>query len=234
VARAFELQELRDRTRELSDQQNSKFVADSQLDVMINQGIAKAWKQMCRIAPARFRKTKEETTTDGTLVYTLPDDFMSLVGVDYIISAGPPRRFHSLLPYNFQERERYQYGGSEYPWYSALRYEAVKGYTDGADNSLLFSANPGANIYDIHYCQAPQLLVEDTDKFDGIAGHEDIACYEAVVSILNKEESDPSAALIQLKAEYDDIRANMAIARDDGIPRQITNMKRRGSDWPLY
>lgn len=233
MARAKTLTQLRDRTRELGDQQNSEFVADAQLDVMINQGIAKAWKEITRIAPSRFRKTKILTTTDNTLVYTMDSDFMTVVGVDYITSVGPPRRFISLLPYNFQERERYQYSGSESPWYSNLRYEVVKGGVAGADESLQFSANPGANTYDVHYIQVPQELSSPTDKFDGIAGYEDLACYEAVVAILNKEESDPGPALIQLKAEYDDIRANLAIARDDGIPRQITNMKRRGAPYPL-
>jgi hypothetical protein len=233
VARARSLTQLRDRVRELADQQNSTFIADAQLDVMINQGIAKAWKEINRIAPARFRKTASQVTVANTLVYSLAADFMTIIGVDYIISAGPPKRFHSLLPYNFAERETYQFSGTQFPWYSDLRYEVIQGGIDGANDSLKFSADPGANTYDVHYSQAPQILVAGGDTFDGIAGYEDLACYEAVVAILNKEESDPGPALVQLQAEYQDIRSNLADARDDGVPRQIANMKRRGVHWPL-
>lgn len=233
MARARSLTQLRDRTRELSDQQGSTFVADPQLDVMINQGIAKAWKEINRIAPGRFRKTAVQVSVAGTRLYALPADFMTIVGVDYIISTGGNRPFHSLLPYNFQERESYQWSETQSPWYSQIRYEVVKGGIDGSDDSLQFSANPGANTYDFHYCQAPQILVDPADTFDGIAGYEDLAIYEAVISILNKEESDSSWASQALAREYKDIRSNLAIARDDGIPRQITNMKQMGAPWPL-
>lgn len=211
---------MRDQARSLADMVNSTFVTDAEANVLINQGIAELWSMLTTQDPQRYMLIDQISLVAGTREYALPDDFMALVGVDWI--NGNARL--PLEPFALNDRGVHPDADSAFlaldPWTPALRYDVRYSGIDGSGVRLVFDRDPPTGTVDVLYVQAPQLLALDADEFDGIAGWEDWVILDVAIKMLAKEESDPSVYVAQQARLEQRIKA-LAPRRDIGRARQI-------------
>jgi hypothetical protein len=209
---------MRDQARALADMTNTNFVTNAEANVLLNQAIAELWSMLTTADPQRYMLTTTINLVAGTREYTLPNDFMALIGVDWV--NGNDR--YPLEPFALNDRAAGAYAGvtSLDPWTPAMRYDVRYSGITGAGVRLVFDRDPPVGSVQVLYVQAPQLLVADGDTFDGIAGWEDYAVLDVAIKMLAKEESDPGVYVAQQARLEQRIKA-LAGKRDIGRARQI-------------
>lgn len=218
MARTRTLEAMRDQARALADMTNTNFVTDAEANVLLNQAIAELWSMLTTTSPQRYMTSSVVTMVAGTREYSLPDDFMALLGVDWVV--GNDR--YPLEPFSLNERGVGPYAGitSLDPCTPGCRYDIRYGGLDGSGARLVFDRDPPAGSVQVLYVQAPQLLEADDDEFDGIAGWEDWAVLDVAIKMLAKEESDPSVYVAQ-QARLEQRIQGLAPKRDIGRTRQL-------------
>src|SRR4051812_1551341 len=96
------LLELRTKSRQRSDMENSEFVSDSELTGYINSSIAELHDILAQAyGTDYFVIPYEFSTTSGEDEYELPEDFYKLHGVDAAVNGTD---FINLKRFNFNER----------------------------------------------------------------------------------------------------------------------------------
>src|SRR5690606_21778234 len=165
-----------DEARQIADEADSPFVTDAVGLDWVNQGIALLWGVLAKQDALRHYAFYSLSTTAGTRTYPLPDDFQSLLAVDWIRGQErqPIRRFQfhersfGLVPATFE-------GGAP-----AVCYSVQGQGLDGSAVRLHFDRDPGTHTYEVHYIQCPQLLATLADSYDGVAGWDEWVVYEVV------------------------------------------------------
>jgi hypothetical protein len=217
------LSTMRARVRAITDQLESDFVTDAQIDDWINQGVKHVWQLLTTADPDRGTSQATINTTAGTELYVLPTDFMSLRGVDYPISGGD--RFVTMEPYAFKERNQYQTRWA--PVYrSPSKYRVLLGNREGTDARISFRPDPGTAAIVLWYVAVPPPLVADADRFDGIIGFEDYPVYWACIEVRAKAEEDDSSERMNLAAIEQKIQAE-AGRRDRSGQQRIARVRNR-------
>lgn len=233
MARTRTLQAMRDQARALADMTNTNFVTNAEANVLLNQAIAELWSMLTVADPQRYMLETSITTIAGTREYALPDDFMALVGVDWV--SGNER--YPLEPFSLNDRAVGPYAGLTMLDHHTpgCRYDVRYSGLDGSGVRLVFDRDPPAGTVEVLYVQAPQLLEADDDVFDGIGGWEDWCVLDAAIKMLAKEESDPSIYVAQQARLEQRIKA-LAGKRDIGRARQVprySDSRGRGRMWRL-
>lgn len=236
---------MRAQARQYADAVDSQNTTDPEANTWLNQSLAQLWGKLTKLDAQRFMVTSTLTPNDA-LEYDLADatvfaptaeDFMSIVGVDWMHSGG---RF-PLEPFAIGDREvgslRTLAVGPVYGLTSsAARYAIRRQGVDGAATRLAFDVAPPAGTYEMHYIQAPPELTSDLDRFDGVAGFEEWAILRVAILIAQREQSDISA-LTMLWRDAEAEVAALGSARDVGrnkAPAKVWRRDRGGRRgmWP--
>lgn len=218
------LSDLRLRSRQKADRENSNFVEDDELNYMINGSIAELHDLLVMANHADYAVSEYDfTTTANTSEYVLPADFYKLKGVDAQPTTG---HWISLRPFNFNERNRTldaAWGVLNVP---AVRYRLL-------GNNVKFSPTPDANInMKLWYTPKATVLVDDTDEFDDLNGFSEYVIVDVAIKYLLKEEGDVSALMQQKEMLKRRIEV-MANNRDEGHPQTVSDIYAENNDFWL-
>lgn len=218
MARTSTLEQMRVRARALADMRNTTFFSDDEIDELLNDAIAELWSMLTTADPQRYMLTAPITMVAGSREYSLPSDFMALVGVDWV--AGSDR--YPLEPFALNDRGVSPAPGVTTldPFTPACRYDVRYGGQDGSGVRLVFDRDPPAGTVLVLYVQAPQLLEADGDVFDGVAGWERWAVLDVAITMLGTEESDASG-LVAKQQRLEARIKTLAGKRDIGRARQL-------------
>jgi hypothetical protein len=168
------LSELRTRIRQRTDSENSEFVTDAELNQLINTAYQELYGLLVRASLHRTEEV-ETVTADGSDSYSMPSDFLSLIGVYRVYDEDkvPLERF----PDKFRPGSRTG---------DASMYRVV-------GSELVLYPKPSDGSYDIVYIPVPGELVADADQLDGVLGWEEFVVIDAAINVLAKEESNTLA-----------------------------------------
>jgi hypothetical protein len=220
-------QQILDEARQLADEAESTFITDAVGLDWINQGIALLWGVLAGADALRHYATDTIATTAGTREYALPDDFQSLLAVDWIRGQErqPIRRFQfhersfGMVPETFE-------GGAP-----AIRYSVQGQGLDGSAVRLYFDRDPGTHTYEIHYIQCPQLLASLAASYDGVAAWDEWVVYEVAKKMATRAENYELAAfLASTQVQIEQRILAQATERDSGEPAQIQDVRTVYSD----
>jgi hypothetical protein len=206
------LSEIRLRSRQKADRENSNFVENEELDFMINSSIAELHDLLIAHAGADYYlNSVQGTTVAGTSTYALPTDFYKLKGVDIKVAG----EWRSIRPFNFNERNRLN--ESELYWASSTRYRLH------GDNILLNPVPDTALEYQLWYTPLAQKLVADTDILKDLNQYVEYVLVDVAIKYLNKEESDVQVLMAQ-KVDLRKRIENMSANRDEGQPESVSDI----------
>lgn len=201
---------LKDQVRSRADQQNSKFIQDTELTAFINGSVSALYDLLVQTAEDYYMASQSIPIIQGTNEYDLPDNFYKVLGVDYLVNNKPV----PMSRFNFRDRHLYNYLDA--------RPEIVRYAIWG--NKLVFKPQaPRIAAVNLWYVPSVTKLVNDTDELDGVNGWEEYAILDAAIKCMVKEESDPSVLAAQLAAQKERI-LTMAKDRDQGEPRTTTDI----------
>jgi hypothetical protein len=210
------LAQLRTRSRQRADMEDSDFVSDSELNGYINASIAELHDLLVAAYGEDYFLASPHaiTTSNGTADYNLPTDFYKIKGVDVRLNSND---WSSIRPFNFNERNRNQdvtwgiIGGPN------LRYRVM-------GSKIKFSPTPtGTYSVQLWYVPVATTLASDSDSLNDVNGFSEYVIVDAAIKMLQKEESDVSVLLAQ-KADLRKRIENMAANRDAGQPESISDI----------
>lgn len=246
------LEELRVAVRQRSDQVNSQFCTDAEVNSYVNQSyfelydilIQKYGDNYYSADPAIFATDSVSIAQNGLNVqYPLPNgvltftngrtgeedyvapNFYKLLGVDLIL-ANQYQSCVSIKPFNFSARNDY----------SVPNFQSFYGVTNLRyrlnDRYLWLTPVPAAG-QKIQLWYVPRLttLVDDEDTCDGISGWTEYIIIDGAIKCMQKEESDCSVLLAQKAAIIQRIEA-AAENRDAANPATIADTQSQDFVWP--
>lgn len=208
--------DLKLRTLQRADMENSEFISDSELLYFVNNSFAELYDILVSKFEDYYVKSPayEFTLTGSDYTQELPTDFYKLRGVDR--SAGGSDDWYTLHPFQFEQRNDNRSRFIYRAMYPDSRYRIY-------GNKLILSpANLAAGDYRVWYVPKFTPLVLGTDTVDGVNGWEEYIVVDAAIKCLQKEESDISALVMQ-KNELIKRIQTMAANRDAGSPERITD-----------
>jgi hypothetical protein len=222
------LAQLRERSRERADMEESQFVDDTELNYYINSSIAELHDILVQsYGEDYYVEETTFTTVGGQESYELStifpnNDFYKLRALDAKLNGDD---YFTLKPFNFNERNRFQHFGVwDYIGITNVRYRLV-------GNKLRLSPAPDSNIeVRVWYIPKSTELVDDTDTFDDINYYAEYVIVDAAIKMLNKEESDVSVLMAQkadLKRRIEESSKN----RDAGEPESISDIYIENDDF---
>lgn len=209
------LTELRLRSRQKADRENSQFVENAELDFMINSSVAELHDILVMANSADYSVSSYSfTTVSGTDTYTLPSTLYKLKGVDAKITGDD---WTTLRPFNFNERNR---NGSA-AWgdltTSGVRYRML-------GDSIVFSPVPDvAAPIKLWFTPLAPKLVADADTLKDLNQFSEYVIVDVAIKYLQKEESDVTV-LMQQKSELKRRIEVMANNRDEGHGETISDI----------
>lgn len=207
------LAELRLRSRQKADRENSSFVENDELDSMINSSIAELHDILVMANSADYAiGASSFTTVVGNSEYSLPANFYKLKGVDAMLHGD---EWSSLQPFNFNERNR----NSSASWGQSLgiRYRLLGG-------NIIFSPVPDSTTsIKLWYTPLAVKLVAPSDTLADLNQFSEYVIVDVAIKYLQKEESDVSV-LMQQKAELKRRIEIMSNNRDEGHGETISDV----------
>lgn len=216
------LADLRLRSRQRADRENSNFIENPELDFLINGSAAELHDLLISAGSADYSvEDYSFSTVSNVDSYTLPANFYKMKGVDAQITAD---KWYSMRPFNFNERNR----NNDVTWGLIngpnIRYRLL-------GNNIKFSPAPEAN-YQIRLWFTPTapLLVNDTDTLKDLNFFAEYVIVDVAIKYLQKEESDVTV-LQQQKAELKRRIEIMANNRDEGQPESVSDIYAENSDF---
>jgi hypothetical protein len=209
------LLQLKDRSRQRADMENSEFVTDAELTIYINGSIAELHDLLvASYGSDYFLSSTTFSTVAGTESYSLPADFYKLMGVDVQVSGS---EWASIRPFNFNERNRNQ----ELTWGVAggpnLRYRVM------GSNIRLSPAPNSAVSVKVWYTPKATALSADADTLDDLNGFADYVIIDAAIKMLQKQDDDVTVLMAQ-KADLKRRIEIMAQNRDAGTSDSVSDV----------
>jgi hypothetical protein len=216
------LLDLRLRTRQRADRENSNFIENEELNFLINGSVAELHDLLVAAGSADY-SIQDYTflTAANNDTYSLPTNFYKMKGVDAQITND---KWYSMRPFNFNERNR----NNDVTWGLIngpnIRYRLL------GDN-IKFSPAP-ETIYSVRLWFTPTapVLVNDTDTLKDLNFYAEYVIVDAAIKYLQKEESDVTV-LQQQKQELKRRIETMANNRDEGQPESISDIYAENSDF---
>lgn len=217
MARTVTLLELRTQARQRADMENTQYVSDAEVNSYINSSIAELYDLLVQAFEDYYISSATITLVAGTDVYTLPNDFYKVLGVDLDTSTNFQNSI-TLRAYNFAERNRNSfYGQVQSAQITDLQYH-IQG------PSIRFIPNPvQAGFVNLWYVPAATKLVADIDTFDGVNGYEEFIVWDVAMKLKTKEESDVSIEMMEKQRIIKRIQ-EAASQRDIGEPWRVTDV----------
>lgn len=211
MARTFTLGTLVTRAKQRADMENATFIADAEWKGIVSSAYAELFSLLAA-SGLRYFESVDTVTTDGSAAYALPADFLSSIGVDYVVNAqGSRRQLEELMA---QERNLYTGASSSG---EAVAYSLV-----GTDLTF-YPTPPTSQDYEHRYIPQPADLSDSADgtSVDVVTpdGEQFLIWYAAVMA-LSKEESDVRVAM----AERERFRQRVeewAVLRSLHSPRRL-------------
>lgn len=225
---AITLLELRTQCRNRANMEESNFVTDTELNSYINNSIAELHDILIQCYGSDYyTKNVEFTLTSNIDSYSLDTlitakDFYKIEGLDAKINN---RNWTTLTPFNFNERNRFQ---NSRIWdrfgITNMRYRVV-------GNNLIISPIPSSSIpCRLWYIPTATVLTTDTSELADLNKYSEYVITDAVIKMLEKEESDVSVFLAQkvaLKKRIEEAAQN----RDAGKPESVSDIYIEGYYW---
>ncbi len=207
---------LRSMTRQRSDQENSLFVGNDELDRYIQDSYAELYALLAGKNQDYYVAEPYEFTLASAVSSTaLPDDFYKLLGVDVSLGGG---RWKELDPFNFNERNattRFSRG------------QARRLYRTLGDSLHIVPAESAAGDYRLWYVPTCPVLAT-TLALDATSDKwRDYIVIDAAIKCLGKEESDTTTherAKINLIKRIED----EAASRDVGRSARVQDVRGSG------
>lgn len=209
------LAQIKERSRQRSNMEESNFVEDAELTSYINSSIAELHDLLvATYGPDYFVDTNLFSTQADVADYSLPTNFYKLKGVDVSVSGDD---YFSLRPFNFNERNKNQEGTWGVLGAPSLRYRLV-------GSKVRLSPTPdAAHSIKLWYVPKAVELVADTDTYTDINGYIEYVIVDVAIKMLQKEESDVSILLSQ-KDRLQRRIETMAQNRDAEQPESISDI----------
>lgn len=186
MARIFTLGELVSLGKQYADQENSGFISDAEWRGYFSSAYAVLYSTLVESGMRYFESTDVYTVTDDP--WTLPEDFLSTIGVDYLEDGTLTGNRYQLREHMAQERNIYAgvtSGGNR-----AYRYALV-----GQELKLLPTPKTGDKYAHV-YIPQPAKLTDDNTKIDVVTPDgEQFLIWYAVFLARDKEDSDVRSAL---------------------------------------
>lgn len=191
------LLQLRTSARQESDQVNSTFCTDAEINGYIRTAYADLYGRIVQAFSNDYFVQSPASgytfTTDGiNQLFALPTSganqlLFKLLGVEVLVAGSS--QYVSLKPFAFADRNRLAYPGSQIP--------------------------PAGQTVRILYIPLPTLPTADSDTIDGVNSWEDSIIIDVAMKMMAKEESDISALVLRrqamderLKSEIDNRNAS--------------------------
>lgn len=206
------LAQFRERSRERADMENSRFVSDAELNRYINSSIQELYDILVASRGENYYVNSSTIATTSTDTYSLPADFLKLMGVD-IISGG---KAYTLRAFNWSERNRYKE-----PYF--INDNANLMYQVRGSNIVLMPQPQGNVQLKLWYIPRAVLLTLDTDSFDGINGWEEYVVIDAAIKMRVKEES-PIDELVLAKQDMKARVLAASSARNSAEPSRVQDV----------
>lgn len=220
MARLVTLTKLITRVRQRTDlESQTRRFTDAEITDHINEGIAEledvirgAFGQEYRRAQATFN------TVNGTQLYALPADFLSLLSVDVQFSTNI---FLTARPYMENERNAYKFFPIGWLYGQPIWYRLI-----GANISFI-PVPQGVFTVFVNYMPTSPVLVNGSDAYDGVAGWEEYAVLDAAMKCLIKDEdTDIMGVLSGQKEKIKQRILDYAPERDAGQPERVKDVYR--------
>lgn len=207
------LLEMRTRSRQRADMVNSRFIQDSELDYYINSSVKELYDLLIDTRGENYYiDSYSFATVPGTSEYSLPVDFLKLLGVDWVLQSNIA---YNIKPFQWQERNIF----TNPVWFTGysgnVRYQ-IRG------NSLSLTPVPSGSAQNIRIWYIPRCpdLASDTDSFDGINGWEEYVIIDAAIKMRVKEES-PVQELMTAKEAMKQRIQQASKGRDSAAPPKV-------------
>lgn len=200
------------RCRERADMENSRFISDAELTRYINASISELYDLLISSRGESYYINSSTFTTTTADTYSLPSDFLKLMGVDLVRGTN---QAYTLKSFKWQERNK-----NREPYYFNdslnLRYQ-IRGA------SLVLSPVPkGGQVIKIWYVPRFIELVSPSDSFDGINGWEEYIVIDCAIKMKSKEES-PVDDLLLAKQQMKERVLQASVNRDSGDPARVVD-----------
>ncbi len=224
TARARTVLEIITEARTLADEVNSGHTSAAQALEWASQGIAELWAMLVAQDNDRYIALTPDsiTTVAGTLVYALDDEIFRVRRVDLVEGSArfPVERFNFVEPpYRNSYPTTVSAGG--YP-----RYAIIGQGADGSDSSIMFDPDPGVRTFEVWYVQAPPVITDSGDSFDGVAGWESwVVCYIALRMCI-RGETDPTPIQMEMARIEQRIKTSAA-KRDVSRASRVADVRSR-------
>lgn len=215
------LLQLRTRTRERANMENSTFVTDSELNRYINYSINQLRDLMIKhTGEEYFASSTTFALVDGTEEYSLPADFYKVISCQML---GDNQLYFPMKRFEYSEQN--EFARPLYYRNADVRYK-IRG------SKLV--VNPfsqiGGRTVRMLYVPIPTELSADGDTLDGLNGWDEYVVVRSAIKCLVKEEQDVS----ELASELRDLELRMeemADFRDQSQPERVQDTSRmsRGS-----
>lgn len=214
---------VRQRANQEAVDESTAFCTDNEITKLLNYFLRRVYSRLVRARGAGYyRAFTNLTITNGTSLYSLAAQVLEIISVSLVLSGTDKQ---PIYPYTEAERHAYDLAGG---W---DRGQPVAYQLQG--NNMNFIPTPsGGYTVRVNYVPAFTDLAADGDTFDGVIGFEDAAIWETVAALKDKDEADPSYALMQAKFMYEEIEA-LKDSRDNTAPARVQRIRRarRNGRW---
>lgn len=209
---AVSLLTIRTSVRQESDNVNSQFVTDAELNGYIRTAYAALYGKIVQaFGNDYFVQTPAAGytfSTDGiNQLFALPTPFFKLLGVDLQTSAGVGQ-YVSLREFAFADRNVAGFANSQVP----MAGQTVR----------------------VLYVPQPTLPTQDADTIDGVNSWEESIVIDVAIVALTKEESDISALLVRRKAMDDRLDSEIENRNASVFGGTIVDTSRLGAPGMRY
>jgi len=231
MARSVTLSTMITRVRQRTDDESSAArYTDQEITDNLNEGIADLVDVVRGVfGQDYFRSASTFTTVNGTAVYALPADFLSLLSVDIVVNGTMTL---SARPYMESERNAYKFFPGGWIYNQPIFYRLT------ASNITFIPTPPGAYSITLNYQPVSAYLNATFDvngaltsggngTIDGIGGWEEYAVLDAAIKILIKDKETGMIPVLEgRKAEMKDRVQAMAPQRDAGQNERVQDIYR--------
>ncbi len=212
--------------RERANMEVTQFVTDAEILRYLNR----SWKKLYNSIVNQFQRHFVATpytfpTVQGTEMYTLPTDFLKMLGVEQQLTAQNGGQWMTLQPRNFAERNIYSTSWLRVTTPGALNSYIIIG------NELKIDPTPTAAMtIRLWYNPVAKTLVTsgspatgEANSIDAINGFDDYVVIDSAIKCLQKEESDTSALVLERQDAYQVIQESLA-PRDAGMSDRVADV----------
>ncbi len=211
MARIFTLGSLVTRAQQRCDMENQTLLSTAEFKGHLSTVYGEMYSEILATGLRHFETTKTITTT-GAASFTLPADFLSVIGMDYVVDTqGHRRHLRELMA---QERNIYRGASAS----DAQAFAIV-----GDKTVTMYPTPPTAQTYEFVYVPQPKDLstAANSTQVDVVTPDgEAFLLWGVAVLALGKEESDIQLALMERERMRERVR-EWATLRALNQPRRV-------------